>query len=84
MKRFLLTLTAALTLFPIQPATAKPGASRSHSSKPKNPKASKKSQVPGSKDGHYAGGVGSSHKGGHYKNATTGNKERNRKAGVTK
>ena len=43
---------------------------------------SKKSSVPGSRDGTYVGGQGSSHKGGTYQNPKTGNEERNRKAGV--
>jgi len=48
------------------------------------PHQSKKSSVPGSKDGKYVGGKGSSHKGGHYTNAKTGNHERNRKGGIPK
>jgi len=32
-----------------------------------------KSDVPGSEDGHYVGGTGSSRKGSHYENANTGN-----------
>jgi hypothetical protein len=58
-----------------QEPTAKPKANSGRSTK---------SRVPGSKDGTYVGGKGSSHKGGHYKNPATGNKERNRKAGVPK
>jgi hypothetical protein len=87
MKRILLVLvTLALLLnVPALDAKGRSATSKSRTSKPKGTAArSKKSSVPGSKDGTYAGGKGSSHKGGRYKNTATGNKERNRKAGVPK
>jgi hypothetical protein len=93
MKRWFLALTTVLALM-CAPALMAKGArssvsharsSRSTKSKRANgPKVSKKSKVPGSHDGMYVGGKGSSHKGGNYKNPKTGNKERDRKAGVPK
>jgi uncharacterized protein with FMN-binding domain len=89
MKRFLLVLlTSAALVICAQPIGAK-GHTASHSkSAPKTskkPATSKKSSKPGSNDGTYVGGQGgSSHKGGHYKNPTTNDKERNRKAGTPK
>ncbi len=85
MKRLLLTLTTAiaLTCTPALFAKGKGKATTHRSATPKT-KASKKSTVPGSKDGKYVGGKGSSHKGGHYTNSKTGNKERDRKDGVSK
>jgi len=82
MKRLLVAFSAiCLLLLPsIQVIQAK-GHSSARSSASKT---SKKSSKPGSDDGKYAGGKGSSHKGGHYQNPNTGNKERNRKAGVPK
>jgi hypothetical protein len=59
------------------PAIYARGTPSSHRSSP-----SKKSTVRGSRDGRYTGGKGSSHKGGKYQNPTTGNHDRNRKAGV--
>jgi hypothetical protein len=44
--------------------------------------AGRKSMVPGSGDGYYIGGQGSSHRGGHYYNPRTGNDYRDRKDGV--
>ena len=41
-----------------------------------------KSHVPGSNDGYYPGGEGSSHKGGHYSNENTGSHYRDRKGGT--
>jgi hypothetical protein len=78
MKRLLLTLMACAALvLSVEPVAAHGG----HAS---SAKSSKKSSVPGSKDGEYVGGNGSSHKGGHYKNSKTDDHERNRKAGVPK
>jgi hypothetical protein len=77
MKRLLALIVTCMMLFvPIQPLVAK-GHTSARSSTP-----SKKSRVPGSRDGGYAGGKGSSHKGGKYKNSKTGNHDRNRKAGT--
>jgi hypothetical protein len=66
-------------LMPVQQVVAK-GHSSTRSSTTSKP--SKKSRTPGSNDGRYVGGKGSSHKGGKYKNPNTGNRERNRKAGT--
>jgi hypothetical protein len=78
MKRlFALLVTGMMLLMPIHTLVAK-----GHS--PARSSTSRKSTTPGSRDGTYAGGKGSSHKGGHYKNSNTGNRERNRKAGVPK
>jgi hypothetical protein len=44
--------------------------------------AGRKSMVPGSNDGYYIGGHGSSHLGGHYYNPKTGNDYRDRAHGV--
>ena len=46
--------------------------------------ASKKSHRSGSNDGTYQGGNGSSHKGGKYKNKSTSDHYRDRKAGTPK
>ena len=43
-----------------------------------------KSHARGSNDGTYAGGKGSSHKGGHYKNKKTNDDYRDRKGGTPK
>jgi len=82
------TLAVALATFglialPSFAAKGRSSASRTHNSRSRT-FASKKSLKPGSADGKYVGGKGSSHKGGHYTNASTGNRERNRKAGVPK
>jgi hypothetical protein len=42
-----------------------------------------KSRALGSDDGHYEGGSGSSHKGGHYSNENTGDRYRDTKAAQT-
>jgi hypothetical protein len=95
MKRLLLLLAAVLALLYTPALEAKGGhsAGRVTSSrsakckklkKAKAPKASKKSNVPGSNDGTYVRGSGSSHKGGKYKNSNTGDNYRNRQAGVPK
>jgi hypothetical protein len=44
--------------------------------------AGNKSHVPGSRDGTYVGSTGSSHKGSHYVNPSTGDHYRDRKHGV--
>ena len=97
MKRLLLLLITILALAFAPALEAKGGrsagrVSASRSAKVKGSKikrakaskASKKSMVPGSNDGTYARGSGSSHKGGKYKNPKTGDKYRNRQAGVPK
>ena len=44
--------------------------------------AGRKSMTPGSRDGYYIGGHGSSHRGGHYVNPHTGDDYRDRVDGV--
>jgi hypothetical protein len=95
MKRLLLLLTTILALAYAPALEAKGGKSAGRVSAPrlakakgskvkraKASKASKKSMVPGSNDGTYSRGSGSSHKGGKYKNPKTGGKYRNRQAGA--
>jgi hypothetical protein len=97
MKRLLLLLTTILALAYAPALAAKGGRSAGRVSAPRSAKAkgskikrakgfkaSKKSIVPGSNDGTYARGSGSSHRGRKYKNPKTGNKYWNRQAGVPK
>jgi hypothetical protein len=76
MKRLLTLVLTSMALL------TQPMAGKGHSSHRSS--TSRKSTTPGSRDGKYVGGKGSSHKGGHYENARTNNHERNRKAGVPK
>jgi len=77
MKRLLLLLVLIFGLAPFGIASSHHVSYSGHRSAGHH--ASRKSTAPGRHDGHYAGGRGSSHKGGHYKNPTTHNHYRNRK-----
>jgi hypothetical protein len=81
--RLTILVASLIFVFSAQALIAK---GRSQSSHPQSihSSGSKKSMVPGSRDGKFEGSGpgGSSHKGQHYKNSKTGNHDRNRHAGV--